>query len=360
MVESKSAIENLPLDALRQIMVRVAEPPNGAIEILHTFYMCKAFQDFSEDEDILSTVVFEDLSTYCLSLCDPFSVHKWEASGSPDISSQFQAFQHIGGFVHRAAKTGNLSAQLILAKLILMSTSELLHAKNEASNPEVPPQNDKDDKLSRRAKASSLVAHFTGQATDANTEGKLLHYELVKKLLIQADLEEIQNVKPYLQDYISYFLHPAVKSHHDKFLTLLEELDEIHTTIFLRATAESFARAFNNLCVTGSKTMLALGVNLRILRALKLSLVKEKDYFSPDNLIERFGTVENLLKEGLKEATGRGRELEHADPRAGPISKMIERIHVVKESLFVHLRLIEFIAVTQADMITEFDAFFSI
>ncbi|GAB4825650.1 hypothetical protein Ancab_008524 [Ancistrocladus abbreviatus] len=204
-------IAELDYDMLKEISIRVARSSDGAKNFARAISVCKSFRKLVEDEDVLKAVVFDRLL----------------------LSKRYELFQPINGLVNRCAQAGNTEAQFILAKVILVSSSQLyseklmiIMRKSQASSCHdasignagiVKP-------CKERFLASSFMGYFMPDqdyATEA-PHRNLFHFQVVRLFLIQGSPSEITKMQIHLNNYVRFFFEKELRC--SEFLSQLIEL----------------------------------------------------------------------------------------------------------------------------------------
>ncbi|KNA19693.1 hypothetical protein SOVF_059240 [Spinacia oleracea] len=213
---------------------------------------------------------------------------------------------------------------------------------NEASSSRLPPEEEVNEKLSRLAKATSFIAHFTARKTDANTAGKLQHSELVKTYVIKAHLEELHRMNSYISDYVSYFHDPVVQIHQSVSHVLVENSADVFTRVFEQAIRTSVQVAVNTLSVKERNASPWSTENRRRQRALFLWSMGHTQDVKAMVLIERYLNLDEFLNDIRYQEIVRGLGLQGGDDELVEvsISKLFERTHVVRERLYLHCVLL--------------------
>ncbi|KAL6995119.1 hypothetical protein U1Q18_005255 [Sarracenia purpurea var. burkii] len=150
--------------------------------------------EVGEDEEVLKAVYFQNVN----------------------VVTNYMLFQQANGLLHRCAKVGNEAAQYLLAKIILMSSTQLLAKIKETERIQTfGGQSIADEtRLAKLASASSFMTHFVpnqacGSSSTKASAQTLLHWELVRKFLCHCTVVDFTDMHPLLNCYIDYFINCA-------------------------------------------------------------------------------------------------------------------------------------------------------
>ncbi|GFZ03529.1 hypothetical protein Acr_16g0001530 [Actinidia rufa] len=198
----KSLIMDMQFDLLKYIMILMVKSSDGATTLARAVSVCSVFMKVAEDADILKAVSFDNVS----------------------VTYRYELFQQTNGLLYRCAQVGNEAARYLLAKIVLVSSSQLLpritksepkqilwgrrHAMYEVRHIKIP----RDD-----AMAAAFMPHFLpDQACSTRGLGQtgLLHWELVRKFLYQCTTLDFTEMHPHLNRYIDYFTERQSQCNH--------------------------------------------------------------------------------------------------------------------------------------------------
>ncbi|KAK9748108.1 hypothetical protein RND81_02G036700 [Saponaria officinalis] len=284
-----SAIERLHPDEMREIMVRVAAQPNGAAHFTRACAVSKSFRNFMEDSDVLRKVSFGDLFSR--------------------LEGRYELFSEVGGLVARCARAGNLDAQLMLAKVLIVSAATLCNAKMEAKHSDVSQDQYStlctgNTDLIDLDKATRILDEFSAQNTDAK---ELL--DLVKNFLSEAKLRDFVEIQDYLKGFVALYLVPKEECPCEIFLDTFDRLCERNSRL-LGVTSDSstfFANIFSDLCKTGLTTMKVVGIDKEVYRPLlECSVRMNADDVGYETMMVHLDIVEPILKLGSRAAATQG------------------------------------------------------
>ncbi|XP_059643483.1 uncharacterized protein LOC132285329 [Cornus florida] len=201
----EKTISNLHVELLQYILTLVAQSSDGAADVARAKSVCKALMNASEDPDVLKAIGFNNVR----------------------ISGQYKLFQHSNGLLKLCAQAGNVAAQYLLAKMVLVTSSQLLtrqlekerleSSSGEPCSGEVPME---------YTLAALFMIHFMpGEAsTSAASHPSLSHYDLVRLFLCRCSPYDLVEMRPHLNHYISYFIGPD----DDDCLVLYESIRKLH------------------------------------------------------------------------------------------------------------------------------------
>ncbi|KAH9623349.1 hypothetical protein KSS87_000321 [Heliosperma pusillum] len=272
-------IENLPRDALREIMTRVGGQPGGAADIARTFTVSKTLRNFVDDGDVLRSISFKD----------PF----------PCYVVQYGLLSEIGGLVVRCSRAGNLSAQFILSKVVLANSSNLCCAKIEASVSDASPSqhftlSTRNCNLTDLHKATRLLDHLSVGNTDP---AELLN--LIRTFISHAKVEDIVEMQRHLKNFVALFLVHGKKPPFQQFLNTLDMLCEKGLFPLVTSDPHNFViERFNGVCTMGYNMMGNLAIDEVVYRPLLEFLVETNDDVVYETLLKRLDLVEAILKTG--------------------------------------------------------------
>ncbi|KAJ8452291.1 hypothetical protein Cgig2_006096 [Carnegiea gigantea] len=135
---------------------------------------------FLEDEDVLRAVAFDDML----------------------VSSRWGLLQLKGGLVYRCAQAGQVQAQLILAKVVLMRTSQLLSVSNEATD-QVEPSSCE----AQSSDGNSFLENFLPEETWPHSSG--FHFKSGQKVTRHSAKEDTEDNRLALSRCQSFILEHA-------------------------------------------------------------------------------------------------------------------------------------------------------
>lgn len=169
MTKTQMLVTDLHSDLLKIIIVMVAKSSSGAVDLANTLSVCKVFMKVADDEDVLKAVDFDNVK----------------------LSDRYEKFQLISGLLTRCANAGNMKAEYMLAKVVLVSFSRVLAYL-------CGPQ-----ECHREANAEEHLAYsFLGYIREA-------HCLLVSNFLCRCIPEEVVEMRQHLIRYFEYFLAPV-------------------------------------------------------------------------------------------------------------------------------------------------------
>lgn len=249
MKKRQAALLDLHYDILKEILIRVAGSSNGAKDFAKAISVCKAFRQFVEDEDVLRAAAFDDLSI--------------------DGCRSRRLFQLMGGLVCRCAQAGQGQAQYILAKIILMSTSQLLTLKQVAEDQEASSSSTllaKDGNLPKEvAQVSDFLENFLPARTCPNFIG--YHLDFVKIFLSGARLGELREMDIYIKHYMRYLIECGQHDHECQTILrhFVDKLDRHQylwcCEVLLQSEARQFCVEAMTMRLSASKGLQLLGLN---------------------------------------------------------------------------------------------------
>ncbi|XP_074277618.1 uncharacterized protein LOC141601252 [Silene latifolia] len=276
MAHSKG-LENLPQDPLREIMTRVGQQPGGAADMARAFSVSKTLRDFINDGDVLQSISFKDVF--------------------PCSGIQHEQLSEIGGLVVRCSRAGNLSAQFILSKVVLASSSNLCSAKIEASHSDASLGQNSTlaSNLTDLYKATQLLDHLSVENTNP---AELLN--LVRTFLCRASVDDIVDMQRHLKNFVALFLVHGKKLLFQQFLNTLDQLCE--KSLFPIVTASEprnfVIEKLNGVCTMGYTMMGDIAIDEVVYRPLLECSVEMNDDIVYEMLLERVDIVETILKVG--------------------------------------------------------------
>ncbi|KAM7471450.1 hypothetical protein LguiA_009633 [Lonicera macranthoides] len=221
-------ITDLQYDLLAYIMILMVQSSDGSENLARTITVCKSFRSFAQDETILKAVVFDEARA----------------------TSCFQLFQKITGLLFKCARAGNLSALFLLAKIMLLSTSESLDLQGRPAQPIyisngqiIVGLTNTRSKPKGDTPVSLFLRHFMPKQarTISTSTQSFVHYDLAKFFLKECTIYHLPEMQVHLDKYIDYFggaynencvvLHQAVaqmcsSGAHARDLKALEEIKE--------------------------------------------------------------------------------------------------------------------------------------
>ncbi|PSS07958.1 Hydroxycarboxylic acid receptor like [Actinidia chinensis var. chinensis] len=231
MKSMKSLIMDMQFDLLKYIMILMVKSSDGATTLARAVSVCSVFMKVAEDTDILKAVSFDNVN----------------------VTYRYELFQQTNGLLYRCAQVGNEAARYLLAKIVLVSSSQLLpritksepkqtlwgcrHAMYEVRHIKIP----RDD-----AMAAAFMPHFLpDQACSTRGLGQtgLLHWELVRKFLYQCTTLDFTEMHPHLNRYIDYFTEQRSQCNH------------ILHCVPPCLSRQSFRRGVNGACKTRKRTI---------------------------------------------------------------------------------------------------------
>ncbi|KAF7134867.1 hypothetical protein RHSIM_Rhsim08G0149300 [Rhododendron simsii] len=183
-------ITDLHVDLLKCIMILMVKSSDGATNLARAISVCSVFSKVADDTDVLKAVCFQGVSVY----------------------NRCGLFQQTNGLIHRCAQVGNAAAQYLLAKVILMSSSQLLATVMKVGHTssgsrrviltECLRKMPRDD-----AQAANFMTHFAPDqaCSTKNSTQTLLHSELVRNFLCQCSAHETTLMHLHLNDYVDCF-----------------------------------------------------------------------------------------------------------------------------------------------------------
>ncbi|KAH9617575.1 hypothetical protein KSS87_004013 [Heliosperma pusillum] len=270
-------IENLPLDALREIMTRVGRQPGGVADIARTFTVSKTLWNFVDDGDVLRSISFKD--------------------SLPCFVVEYEQLSEIGGLVMRCARAGNSSAQFLLSKVVLANSSNLCSAKIEASVSDAPPSQQstlstRNCNLADLHKATRLLDHFSVENTDP---GEIV--DIIRTFLSRAKVKDIVEMERHLKNFVALFLVHGKKPLLQQFLDSLDQLFEKSSISFTMSDELTFLiEKFNWVCTMGQNLMGAFIIDEVVHRPLLDCLIETNDDVVYETLLHRVDIVEAMLK----------------------------------------------------------------
>ncbi|RVW43700.1 hypothetical protein CK203_080511 [Vitis vinifera] len=147
---------------------------------------------FAGDRDILRVVVFDNLK----------------------LSRRFQSLQNVKGLIYSCAHAGNISAQYLLAKTLLLATSKLLIREKEYAWLQAT-----STCLCAECRAysrwvaeeytsasSSMVPFLHSRVLRPVSRPSLPHFILVRLFLERCSHDDLLKMRLYLNHYFEYFL----------------------------------------------------------------------------------------------------------------------------------------------------------
>ncbi|KAH7852294.1 hypothetical protein Vadar_022910 [Vaccinium darrowii] len=168
-----------------------ASPLGSIVDAIFSNSSCSVFSKVAEDTDVLKAVCFHDM-----------------------IINPCGLFQQTNGLLHKCARVGNAAAQYLLAKVILMSSSQLLPAVRKGGHTSFGSQRmniseclckmpQDDDNVV----AANFMAHFApDQACSTKYPSQtLLHSELVRNFLCQCSAHDVTLMHLHLNAYVDCF-----------------------------------------------------------------------------------------------------------------------------------------------------------
>ncbi|KAL9239487.1 hypothetical protein vseg_013802 [Gypsophila vaccaria] len=282
-----NGIERLHRDEMREIMIRVAAQPNGAMDFTRACAVSKSFRVFTEDSDVLREV----------SLTDFF----------PGSEGRYELLAEAGGLVARCARAGNLDAQLLFAKVVIVSAATLCNAKMEAHHSDVSSKFSAlftgSCNLINLGKSVRLLNHFSAPNTDRK---ELL--DLVRNFLSQAKVRDLVEVQHHLKGFIALYLGPGKQHQYIIFLETLGSLCEKHSLLY-GTTLDPHTlllMIFKDLCKAGETMMRAVGVDEELYRPLQNCLVHMNEDVGYETLMKQLVTVASILMLGGQAAMTKG------------------------------------------------------
>ncbi|KAK9278463.1 hypothetical protein L1049_028028 [Liquidambar formosana] len=192
-------ITDLNFDVLKYIMLFVAQ--SGAENLARAVSVCRMFMELAMDKDALKAAVFDNVR----------------------LSGRYELFQQINGLISRSAHAGNMTAQYMLAKIILVSSSQLLEMESKAAYSNSSSKNHfsadqadeskvpNDDTLAVSKDgtlASSFMAEFTmNQSYNRKLSSRsLYHFELVKLFWRQCSPHDLSEMRLHFNRYFMYYV----------------------------------------------------------------------------------------------------------------------------------------------------------
>ncbi|KAJ9688903.1 hypothetical protein PVL29_014519 [Vitis rotundifolia] len=192
MKRKQLTITDLHFDVLKLIIVLVANSSNGAADLARTLSVSRVFMAFAGDRDILRVVVFDNLK----------------------LSRKFQSLQNVKGLIYSCAHAGNISAQYLLAKTLLLATSKLLIREKEYAWLQAT-----STCLCAECRAysrwvaeeytsasSSMVPFLHSRVLRPVSRPSLPHFILVRLFLERCSHDDLLKMRLYLNHYFEYFL----------------------------------------------------------------------------------------------------------------------------------------------------------
>lgn len=317
-------ITDLHFDLLKQIMFFVGKSPDGAAHLVKALLVCRVFMQVGKNREVLKAVVFDNAR----------------------LSDQYKSFQLTNGLLNRCAQVGNFEAQYMLAKIILLSSSQLLDLRKESVLCS--------ECAEQEARASSFVTYFTvEQASGGNGLGTtLLHFELVKLFLCQCSLVDLFEMRQHLDDYIELF----IGSGKDTYIELTNSINKICEHAAAIQACVWFIRTYdragdeNELPIPKNdvaKRILEAGrENARVHAGMGAELMEGKS-LDLESYIQRCSQLWASITELDKECRKTG-----MDPETSDLLKVVTTFNSASTFMIVGLKK------ARMDVILAFDKFF--
>uniref|UniRef100_A0A7N0VFX0 Uncharacterized protein n=2 Tax=Kalanchoe fedtschenkoi TaxID=63787 RepID=A0A7N0VFX0_KALFE len=223
-------ITDLDLDILRRIFSLVAQSGGG--NLARTMTVCRMFRELGNDRDILRSTGFGDLTMVT-------------------ILGNLHLFQQFDGVLSKAARSGSATAQFLLAKIILLSSTKLVQSpfqiddnlvgEDQSSSDSSYASDDdvSDADAAETEEGDSQASVFLSAFESAyNTQApikSLHHYHFVRMLWAKCSPHDISEMRLGLHCYYNYF---GVHGNYDNsiFFKFIDSAEKISN--FLRGIEE--------------------------------------------------------------------------------------------------------------------------
>ncbi|XP_059644451.1 uncharacterized protein LOC132286188 [Cornus florida] len=179
---NKMVITDLNPDVLKLLMILVAKSSNEAADLARAISVCEAFMNIAAYEDVLREVNFSNVT----------------------LPKRYELFQYINGLLNRCAKAGNVTAQYMLAKTVLVSAAQffLIDIPHDNSESVAADQYIIDRASGRLVSVnharSTFIAHFiVDQASTSDTSNRSLCHKLVRLFLCQCSPRDLIEMRPH-------------------------------------------------------------------------------------------------------------------------------------------------------------------
>ncbi|KAL8123605.1 uncharacterized protein LOC141716657 isoform X2 [Apium graveolens] len=233
----------LPSDLLYCIILLLVQSPGGVADFARMVSVCRKFRLFTQKKHILSLVSF-------------------------DMKLEFKNFiqyQHINSLLVKCSEAGNIAAQFLLGKVILVSSSQLFlgewqkaefHPCDSATLGElrcILATNDPGHDY----KVGSFMAYFLPEQVHNSevSRRRLVHYQLVKVFLLNGSLHDLAEMAVFIKCYIKFFTSvteeddPLLATVNDMILhadTIMKSEKALMELSSLRAGCERCSNAIRN------------------------------------------------------------------------------------------------------------------
>ncbi|XP_074374950.1 uncharacterized protein LOC141716655 [Apium graveolens] len=190
-----ATMTDLPYELLSYIILLLVQSPGGAADFATIISVCRNFNMFAQVEDILEVVNFKI---------------KLELKN-------FKRYQHINSLLVKCSEAGNVAAQFLLGKVILVSSSQLLLCEWKKVEHDAHPCDFATlselgcilatDVPNEDHKVSSFMAYFLPEQVSNNevSRTRLVHYQLVKVFLLNGSHRDLAEMSTFLTSYVRFF-----------------------------------------------------------------------------------------------------------------------------------------------------------
>ncbi|CAL5362352.1 hypothetical protein CsSME_00053701 [Camellia sinensis var. sinensis] len=180
MKKMQAMITDLHYDLLKIIMLFVVKSSKGGVHLARAISVNRDFAKFANDEDVLRAANFDNLG----------------------LSDHYESYQCIHGLINKCSQAGNVTAQYMLSKIILVTSSQLWKraSKDLIGLASISLVAEKDT-------TASFMAHFMADqaSTSKRSGGSLTHAELVRLFVLLCGLVDFVTMRPHLDNYFKYF-----------------------------------------------------------------------------------------------------------------------------------------------------------